>query len=142
MNCQAVQRWWAIGAVILGGALAQPAVQVDEAEPQVLTWTPPAYPPELRQAKLEGEVLVTFVVDATGAVSSAKVKTSTDPRFEAAALAAVRAWTFDPALERGEKVARAMEVPVWFRLNDAKHVTGTSFCPRSNRGCCRARARA
>jgi len=57
----------------------------------------PVYPEQARIEGLEGYVEVSFTVDRDGSVASAEV-TLAMPRgeFEAAALAAVRAWSFEP----------------------------------------------
>ena len=76
----------------------------------------PEYPEAARQAKLEGQVVVEFVVELDGHVLRASVRKSTDERFNAAALAAVQRWVFVPALAEGKPVASGMQVPVVFKL--------------------------
>ncbi len=85
-------------------------------EPQVREWVPPVYPEEARRAKLEGRVLVEFVVDVDGRVTGAAVKQTTDERLNEAALASVRQWLFAPALDDGKPEPCAMLVPVTFSL--------------------------
>ena len=53
-------------------------------------WVQPEYPAEARKAGLEGTVVVEFVVELDGSVSRETVRESTDERFNAAALAAVK----------------------------------------------------
>ncbi|HEY0944202.1 MAG TPA: TonB family protein [Opitutaceae bacterium] len=96
-------------------AFAQTPVAVDEADPVVKTWEPPELPAELQKAKLAGEVVVEFVVDEHGAVTSAKVASSSDARLDAAALSSVQRWTFEPAISERRVVPCAMRVPVVFR---------------------------
>lgn len=106
-------------AALLGPAWAQAAsTDAEYGEVFVTTYVPPEYPAELRQEKLEGRVSVRFVVDEAGQLSGARVLQSTDERFEAAALEAVKRWTFSAALEDGKAVARCLDVPVVFRLAD------------------------
>jgi TonB family protein len=76
----------------------------------------PEYPEIARQAKLEGQVVVEFVVEADGRVTRAGVKKSTDERFNGSALAAVQRWVFAPALADNKPVASGMQVPVMFKL--------------------------
>jgi periplasmic protein TonB len=61
----------------------------------------PAYPDQLRFRRIEGEVLVEFLVTATGEVRDARViKGSPRGSFDRAALAAISRWRFQP--RRGE----------------------------------------
>ncbi len=96
-------------------AAAQPAVQVDDATALFKTWQPPEVSGEL--ARLEGTVVVQFVVDATGAVTTTSIESSTDERLNEAAMASVRQWTFEPAIRDREPVASALRVPVLFPLD-------------------------
>ena len=89
-------------------------------EPEVRDWTPPVYPEAARRAKIEGRVLVEFVVGLDGRVTDATVKKSGDESLNEAALAAVRQWTFSPALNEGKPEPRAMLVPVDFTLKPGK----------------------
>jgi TonB family protein len=98
------------------GALAEGA----SGEALVSAWTPPVYPPALQAARVEGKVKVRFIVEANGAVTGVRAVSATDPRFETAAVAAVRRWKFDPALDGGRAIASCLEVPVLFRLADVK----------------------
>jgi TonB family protein len=76
----------------------------------------PEYPAAARQEKLEGQVVVEFVVELDGRVSRARVRQSTDERFSASALAAVQRWNFNPAQADGKPEASGMQVPVMFKL--------------------------
>lgn len=82
--------------------------------PRVLFQRPPKYPQEMLRARREGTVYVTFVVDHGGRVTNPKVKNSTDRRFEAPALEAVRQWKFEPGRRNGEKVQFKMGIPITF----------------------------
>lgn len=77
-------------------------------------WVQPAYPEAAKKAKLEGTVMVEFVVEPDGHVTRAVVKESTDKQFEEPALAAVAQWSFSPALEEGRPIASAMGAPIRF----------------------------
>lgn len=97
------------------GAAPAPIV-MDYLTPLLQDWFQPAYPAEAIAAKSEGRVLVEFVVEADGSVSRVKVKQSSDPRFDEAALAAVRQWKFKPGVDEKLPVAMAMVCPVEFKL--------------------------
>jgi TonB family protein len=120
----------AFACVLLSGWAAlsaqQPAaapVVADFGEAVLRNWVQPDYPEAARKAKLEGRVQVEFVVELDGRVSRAQVAESSNEVFNEAALAAVRRWLFDPALEEAKPVVSAMTVPVEFRLAQLKQKT-------------------
>lgn len=87
-----------------------------EGEALVKTWVQPEYPAELKNQKVQGEVQVQFIVDEQGAVKDPRILKSTDPRFDAAVLAAIPQWTFEPAVTSGLKVATGVKVKWLFKL--------------------------
>jgi TonB family protein len=58
---------------------------------------PPEYPLNQRMGNLEGEAVVEFGIDLEGRVRQPFVVQSTNPGFDAAAINAIRQWTFDPS---------------------------------------------
>jgi protein TonB len=76
----------------------------------------PDFPEKLRKKKLNGTVIVTFIVDESGIPQDLKVKSSSDRRFEALALEAVRQWRFEPALVDRQPAAVSTSAEVNFRL--------------------------
>ena len=54
-------------------------------------------------------------------VTTARVLASPDPRLDEAALAAIRSWTFTPALEAGKPVPTCIDVAVIFLRPGTKH---------------------
>ena len=108
-----------IGASGLGKALdkkmeeAFSAADIDQ-QPRVMIQTSPVYPGELRGKKLEGEVMLIFIVDDAGRVTSPKVVKSTHQAFEKPALDAVKQWKFEPGLKAGKRVSTRMKCPVKF----------------------------
>jgi len=76
----------------------------------------PVYPYEMRRAGVSGEVLVGFIVDATGQVRDAHAVNSTRREFADEAVRAVRLWTFTPGRRRGVPVNFRMQIPVPFNL--------------------------
>jgi len=81
----------------------------------------PRYPEILRQAGVEGSVLVSFVVDETGAadVASLKVIKSTHELFTAAVRQALGSMQFTPAELGGRKVKQLVQQPFRFTLPGA-----------------------
>lgn len=78
------------------------------------SWVPPVYPRAELKAKHSGMVTVRLIVDATGKVATARALEDSDEAFIEAALAAVRAWGFAPALDEGRPVACCLDTLVAF----------------------------
>ena len=76
------------------------------------------YPPEMRFANREGEVLAQFVVDEQGVADMSTFKTlkSTDPAFADAVRAAVPTMGFKPARVKGRAVKQLVQQPFTFSL--------------------------
>jgi protein TonB len=77
------------------------------------------YPEEAQRQRIEGRVVVTFVVHETGAVSDIDVHRALHPLCDSSVVRAVRQTTFMPAEENGKRVAVRMELPVRFQLVDS-----------------------
>lgn len=93
-------------------------------------WVQPEFPAEARKARQAGHVVVDFIVDAAGRVTEVAAAESSAPVYEAAALEAVRQWTFSPALEDGRPVAGGMRVRVEFPLAQLKQKRKPDFPDR------------
>lgn len=78
----------------------------------------PIYPFDLRRAGTEGEAVVEFIVDPVGNVIAAYPVRSTNPAFEAAAVAAVLQWKFQPGMKGGKAVNAKLRVPIVFNLEN------------------------
>jgi len=84
-----------------------------------VTMTPPAYPKDAADQKLEGTVMLIVNVAADGTVSKAVVERATPAGvFETAAMEAVMKWRFNPMMKGGKAVASRVRVPVDFRMDD------------------------
>lgn len=66
------------------------------------------------QRKTPATVNIIFVVDERGRVENPIIQGSTDPAFEAIALAAVKQWRFEPGKRNGQAVRFRMRVPITF----------------------------
>ncbi len=75
-----------------------------------------AYPQFARQAGIEGQVVIQFVVDERGNVVDPVVLRSPNDLLSEAALKAVRESRFTPGQQRGRPVKVRFAVPVTFRL--------------------------
>ncbi|HYW31142.1 MAG TPA: M56 family metallopeptidase [Gemmatimonas sp.] len=101
-------------------ALAKPVFVVAAGEPKMLPgFVGPTYPQALRDAGVEGAVLVAFVVDRDGSidVSTIKVLKSDHPAFEAAVLEALPRARFTPPMIDGKAVRQLLQRPFQFSLN-------------------------
>jgi protein TonB len=63
-------------------------------------------------------VLLSVRLDASGRPAAVEVRTSSGvPALDAAAVAAVRGWEFEPGWVDGEPVESQVEVPIHFELD-------------------------
>jgi periplasmic protein TonB len=87
----------------------------ENATPPVAISNPqPIYPEEAR-GKIEATVVVKFVVTETGDVSNVVIVKG-HPLFDAAVLAAIRAWRFRPALFEGRPIPVFRVVRIPFKI--------------------------
>lgn len=101
---------------VIGGTGTGPVPVTDyDQPPRIIRKTKPTYPREAFLAKMEGTVLVEFVIDVSGRVAQARIAQSI-PALDGAALDAVRQWLFTPAQQRGRPVATLAVAPVEFRI--------------------------
>lgn len=102
-------------------AASAPAPRGEDRPLALLDAPAPVYPRLSRRLQEEGTVTLLIEVDARGRVLSVRIVAgSGHARLDQAALAAVRDWTFTPALEDGEPVAASLEHRVSFRLGAAR----------------------
>lgn len=95
---------------------ANPIPKPLEVMPEPIQQVPPTYPPILREAGIEGQVLLDLIVESDGSVGEIRVANSDHHEFEPAAITAVRQWRFKPATRNGEPMRATMRLPVVFRL--------------------------
>ena len=110
----------AILALAAPAALAWPACdQADITPPVAIVREAPAYPPAVREIGIEGSVEVALTVLRDGQVGWVRVLRADPPGyFEQAALAGVRAWSFQPARRDGQPVECRLLTRVRFTLAD------------------------
>lgn len=66
--------------------------------------SPPVYPRALLKKKINGTVVVEFIVDPYGVVREAYAVRSTNPGFDKAACDAILSWRFNPGMKNGRPV--------------------------------------
>jgi len=96
----------AVAPAKLGGQI-QPAEIVSRSNPE--------YPLAARQARVQGSVVVVATVGTDGKIRSAKA-VSGPPLLQSSAVAAVRQWTYKPALLNGAPVESETRVELKFTL--------------------------
>ena len=75
------------------------------------------YPPEAAKNKIEGRVILQFVVEKTGEVGEIKVVRSVSEELDAEAVRVVKSLPkFEPGRQDGEAVAVWYTLPVMFKL--------------------------
>jgi TonB family protein len=84
--------------------------------PQLVTKTEPDYTPEARDAKIQGTVLLSGIIETDGRFSEVHVDRGLDPGLDKNAVDAVKLWLFQPAQKDGSPVAVSVHVEVNFRL--------------------------
>lgn len=87
------------------------------------------YPSAARVQGIEGAVVVRYDVTVDGLVANAVVESATPPGvFDAAALAAVRTWRFNPRIEGGERLpAHGQVSTLRFELGDTSRYSRTGL---------------
>jgi TonB family protein len=79
------------------------------------------YPILAQKAKIEGRVIVQFVVDKDGSITDTKVVRSVSPELDAEALRVVGLMPkWNPGKQRGKAVAVKYTMPIMFRLQNPK----------------------
>ena len=89
---------------------------------QLLSGAGPTYPEAARAAGIEGMVVVRYDVLLDGTVANATIVTAQPPGvFDAAALAAVRSWRFQPPMVDGQRrAAYGLKSTIAFEAPDGK----------------------
>jgi TonB family protein len=76
----------------------------------------PAYPPEAKEVKHQGRVVLRMVINEAGKIEDVEVVEGQPYGLTEAAVAAASAWRFEPALHQGKPVAVLYMVTINFRL--------------------------
>lgn len=87
--------------------------------PRPLARLAPLYPPQARMRRIEGEVLVEFVVTPDGGVGAAEVVYAQPPDvFNQTALQTIQRWRFEPGLKDGTPVPVRVRQKLTFKLEE------------------------
>jgi TonB family protein len=85
-------------------------------DPKLISSTRPQYPDLAKQLGVQGVVVVSAEIDASGNVAGAKAVRG-PILLRQAAVNAVRHWKYDPAITNGKPAAAQVTVSIDFRLN-------------------------
>ncbi len=83
--------------------------------PKLINAPKPDYPPLAQQARIQGTVRFSVVIDKNGKVVNSRLD-SGHPLLVPAAQEAVRQYEYEPTLNNGQPVEVATQVEVNFRL--------------------------
>jgi len=86
----------------------------------------PEYPAGLREAQVEGTVILNLSIDTQGRVAKVTTLISTHPDLERTAHAALQQWHYEPVLKRGRPIPAVFAVAVEFRLRKGPANTSDS----------------
>ncbi len=115
-----------MGGVVLDLGLNEDSLGLDEMifdiaqveeKPRALRQIEPVYPPTLKRQKIEGQVIIEFIIDVNGNVIAPVVKDSSHREFERPALDAIRRWKFTPGKNEGQVVKVRARLPMSFTIN-------------------------
>lgn len=119
------------GGVLGGGLVAMQAatesmkdvavfdVSELDSKPVPLSQVAPVHPRDLLKARVEGKVVLLFLVDEQGRVEDPRVETASRPEFEKPALEAVRKWRFRPGTKEGNPVRTYIRQPIRFGISSS-----------------------
>jgi TonB family protein len=86
--------------------------------PKLIKKVDPVYPPEARQAGVEGTVILEAIIDVQGKVTNIKVLKGENDLLNKAACEALRQWEYEPILVDGKPMRFVFTVTMLFTLND------------------------
>jgi len=84
--------------------------------PRAIFTPEPPYSNAARYEKFQGVVVVSITIDRTGNVSKVSLVTPLGLGLDQNAIAAVKKWSFEPAMLEGKPVAVEMNIEVAFNL--------------------------
>lgn len=88
--------------------------------PKALSRRQPVYPTALEKAGQAGQAMIEFFIDRNGDAQLPRIVSSSAPEFGYAAVQAVATWRFEPALKDGKIVVARAQIPMEFKLGEAR----------------------
>jgi TonB family protein len=90
----------------------------DRTDPQLIKRVEPEYPPEEREKRTEGRVVVEAEIYANGSIEVLRVVRSLGEVLDNNAINAIMQWEFEPATLDGVAVDRRVRIEVDFSLGE------------------------
>jgi TonB family protein len=84
--------------------------------PKIVSKVEPNYTDDARNAKIEGPVVLSLMIDPQGQAHNIRVTKSLDKGLDQQAIAAIEQWHFAPGIKDGKPVRAAAIIEVNFRL--------------------------
>jgi periplasmic protein TonB len=84
--------------------------------PRIVHKSEPRYSPEAKDAKIEGIVVLSAVVETDGRVTGVQVVRSLETSLDEQAVKAIRSWVFEPATKDDVPVPVKARIEINFRL--------------------------
>jgi protein TonB len=106
----------AVLLLIASASLLQPQELSHTTEPKVIHSVRPQYTKDALDAKLQGTVVVSALVDVDGAPTSVQVIRGLGKGLDEKAVECVGQWRFSPGLSHGEPIPAKVQIEVNFRL--------------------------
>lgn len=102
-----------------GSTSAAPATAQGDTDASYRSLAPPRYPKAALESRQGGRLLLDVTISAEGEPVDVTVAHTDQPGvFDAAAIAAVRGWRFNPATRDGKAVGSRVQVPICFALDE------------------------
>jgi len=111
--------------LIAGVGLVQPQEISHRTDPRLLHKVEPEYTKEALDAKLEGRVELSSVIDVDGVPSDIKVVRGLGKGLDEKAVECLGQWRFSPATNHGERVSQKVTVGIQFRILGKRKKAGT-----------------
>jgi len=83
--------------------------------PRVIKQARPKYPKAAFDKKIQGEVVIEFLIDTKGRVAKTRIVQSV-PGLDEAAVECLKKWRFKPAVKDGKPVAVIARAPIVFKI--------------------------
>jgi len=92
-------------------------LQAGDKRPHKVKHVNPVFPPEAKEKKIAGVVIIEATINEQGKVRMIRVMSSPDPLLSDAALKAVRQWEYEPYIIKGQAKPVVFTATVTFHLN-------------------------
>jgi TonB family protein len=108
---------WACLSLVQAPAQDEQIVLDTDSPPRLLKQKKPSYPDDAFRKRVQGVVVVEYVIDVEGRVKRPKILESI-PGLDQAAIKVLEKWRFAPARKDGKAVATIAQSPIAFCIGD------------------------